>query len=64
MGEIMKEWLYLQFEHFNVLMLVVFFIFSTVLSKANLTKQLKEQSQELYCELEEIKDEIRGNAKK
>jgi len=60
----MKEWLYLQFEHFNVLMLVVFFIFSTVLSKANLTKQLKEQSQELYCELEEIKDEIRGNAKK
>jgi len=29
-----------------------------------LQKQLKEQSQELYCELEEIKDEIRGNAKK
>ena len=64
MGDIMKEWLYSQFEHFNVLMLVVFFIFSTLLSKANLTKQLKEQSQELYCELEEIKDEIRGNARK
>ena len=64
MGDIMKDWLYSQFEHFNVLMLVVFFIFSTLLSKANLTKQLKEQSQELYCELEEIKDEIRGNAKK
>lgn len=60
----MKDWLYSQFEHFNVLMLVVFFIFSTLLSKANLTKQLKEQSQELYCELEEIKDEIRGNARK
>lgn len=64
MGEIMKEWLFSQFEHFNILMLVVFFIFSTVLSKSNLQKQLKEQSQELYCELEEIKDEIRGNAKK
>ena len=64
MGDIMKDWLYSQFEHFNVLMLVVFFIFSTLLSKANLTKQLKEQSQELYCELEEIKDEIRGNARK
>jgi hypothetical protein len=60
----MKEWLLSQFEHFNVLMLIVFFLFSTILSKANLTKQLKEQSQELYCELEEIKDEIRGNAKK
>lgn len=64
MGELMKEWLLSQFEHFNVLMLLVFFIFSTVLSKANLTKQLKEQSQELYAEFEEIKDEIRGNASK
>lgn len=60
----MKEWLYFQFEHFNVLMIIVFFIFSTVLSKANLTKSLKEQSQELYAEFEELKDEIRGNAKK
>ena len=60
----MKEWLYYQFEHFNVLMIIVFFIFSTFLSKANLTKQLKEQSQELYAEFEELKDEIRGNAKK
>lgn len=60
----MKEWLYYQFEHFNVLMIIVFFIFSTVLSKANLTKSLKEQSQELYAEFEELKDEIRGNAKK
>ena len=55
----MKEWLYLQFEHFNVLMLVVFFVFSTILSKSNLTKLLKEQSQEIYAEIEEVKDTIR-----
>ena len=60
----MKEWLLSQFEHFNVLMLVVFFIFSTVLSKANITKMLKEQSQELYCELEEIKDVVREERRK
>lgn len=39
-------------------------MFVTAMSKANTTKLLKEQSQELYNELEEIKDEIRGNAKK
>lgn len=60
----MREWLIQQFEHFNVLMLLVFFVFTTFLSKANLTKQLKEQSQEIYAEFEELKDEIRGNARK
>ena len=60
----MKEWLFYQFEHFNVLMLMVIFVFTTVLSRANLQKQLKEQSQELYAEFEELKDEIRGNSRK
>lgn len=32
--------------------------------KTNTQKMLKEQSQELYNELEEIKDEIRGNTRK
>jgi hypothetical protein len=59
-----KEWLLSQFEHFNVLMLIVFFLFSTILSKSNITKLLKEQSQELYGEFEEIKDVIREERKK
>lgn len=60
----MLDWIIKQITDFNVLMLFVFFIFSTVLSKANMQKQLKEQSQELYNELEEIKDEIRGNTRR
>lgn len=60
----MKDWLLGQFEHFNILMLIVIFFYTAVLSKANTQKLLKEQSQELYNELEEIKDEIRGNTKK
>lgn len=45
-------------------MLLVMIIFVTAMSKANTQKMLKEQSQELYAEFEEIKDEVRGNAKK
>jgi hypothetical protein len=63
-GAKMKEWLYYQFEHFNVLMIIVMVIFVTAMSKSNTTKLLKEQSQEIYAEFEEIKDEIRGNANK
>ena len=33
--------------------------FVTAMSKANMNKQLKKQSEELYNEFEEIKDEIR-----
>ena len=40
---------------------VAIIIFTTVLSRANLQKMLKEQSQELYNDFEELKDEIRGN---
>ena len=60
----MKEWLLSQFEHFNALTILVMITFVTALSKANTQKMLKEQSQELYAEFEEIKDEIRGNTKK
>jgi energy-converting hydrogenase Eha subunit H len=60
----MKEWLFYQFKHFNVLMLTVIFVFQVLMAKANTQKLLKEQSQELYNELEEIKDEIRGCSKK
>jgi hypothetical protein len=57
-------WLLSQFEHFNVLTIIVMITFVTTMSRANTTKLLKEQSQEIYAEFEELKDEIRGNAKK
>lgn len=60
----MKEWLYFQFTHFNALMLIVMIIFVTALSKANTSKLLKEQSQEIYNEVEEIKNEIWRAAEK
>jgi len=44
---------------FNVFMFLAIVVVNTALSKANSTKLLKEQSQELYNEIEEIKDEIR-----
>lgn len=44
---------------FNVFMFLAIVIVNTALSKANSTKLLKEQSQELYNEIEELKDEIR-----
>ena len=45
-------------------MLLTMIVFVTMLSKTNLTKQLKAQNEEVYKEFEEIKDEIRGNAKR
>jgi hypothetical protein len=60
----MKEWLLSQFETFNVLMILVMITFVTILSKANTQKMLKEQSQEFYNDVEELKDEIRGNTNK
>jgi len=46
-------------QDFNVFMFLAIVVVNTALSKANSTKLLKEQSQELYNEIEEIKDEIR-----
>lgn len=57
------DWLAHQITNFNVLTFIAIVIFNTALSKANTTKLLKEQSQEFYTQVEELKDEIRGNAK-
>ena len=53
-------WLLKQFQNLNALMLVIIIIFQVMMVKANTQKMLKEQSQELYAEFEEIKQEIRG----
>ena len=45
-------------------MILVMVLIVTAISKSNNVKMLKEQSQELYAEFEEIKDEIRGNTRK
>ena len=55
----MKEWLYDQIYHFNVFIFFAIVIFNVAISKNNTQTLLKEQSQELYNEIEEIKDEIR-----
>lgn len=56
----MQEWLIDQFKTFNLLNILVMIIFVTAMSKANTQKMLKEQSQELYAEFEELKTEVRG----
>jgi len=56
----MREWLFSQFDHFNLLTIIIMITFVTTMSKANTTKQLKAQSEEFYKEMEEVKDEIRG----
>lgn len=60
----MKNWLLSQFENLNVISILIMTFYVTAMGKVNTQKLLKEQSQELYNELEEIKDEIRGNTKK
>lgn len=60
----MREWLFDQFYRFNFLTIFVMITFVTAMSRANLTKQLKAQNEEVYKEFEELKDEIRGNAKR
>jgi hypothetical protein len=60
----MKEWLFDQIYHFNVIIFLAIMVFSTALSKTNTEKLLQNQSKELYLEIEELKDEIRGNALK
>jgi len=54
-----REWLLSQFAHFNVLTIIMMISFVTAMSKSNLNKQLKKQSEEIYKDFEEIKDEIR-----
>lgn len=56
--EKMKEWIYYQIVHFNVLTIIIMITFVTTMSKSNTNKLLKEQSQEFYNEIEELKSEI------
>ena len=60
----MKEWIFDQIYHFNVIIFISIMIFNVALSKQNTTKLLQTQTKELYFEIEELKDEIRGQAKK
>ena len=57
------EWLVKQIADFNVITFVAIVFFNIALSKSNLKKSLKEQSQELYNEIEEVKDTIRQERK-
>lgn len=53
------DWLMHQFQNFNLLTIIVMISFVTAMSKSNMNKQLKKQSEEIYNEFEEIKDELR-----
>jgi energy-converting hydrogenase Eha subunit H len=54
------NWIIDQIKNFNLLTIIVMITFVTTMSKANTNKQLKAQSEEIYKEFEEVKDEIRG----
>jgi hypothetical protein len=56
----MKDWLFHQVYDFNVIIFISIMIFNVALSKNNTTKLIQEQSKELYLEIEEVKDEVRG----
>lgn len=52
-----------QLESFNVLMFIMIVVFNSILSRNIISKILKEESQEIYNQFEEIKDTIRDNKK-
>lgn len=55
----MKEWLFHQVYDFNVIIFISIMVFNVALGKNNTEKLIKNQSKELYLEIEEVKDEIR-----
>lgn len=55
----MKEWLFHQVYDFNVIIFISIMVFNVALSKNNTYKLIREQSKELYLEIEEVKDTIR-----
>jgi hypothetical protein len=59
-GKTQMSWIIHQIENFNLLTIIVMITFVTNMSKANTIKLLKAQSEEIYKEFEEVKDEIRG----
>lgn len=54
----MKEWIIQQISEINILTIVIMICFVTAMGKHNTTKLLKEQSQEFYNDIEEVKSEI------
>lgn len=56
-----QDWILSQFQHFNFLTIIIMITFVTTMSKANTTKLLKDQSEELYKDFEELKDELRNS---
>ena len=59
----MKDWLFHQVYDFNVIIFISIMIFNVALSKNNTQKMLQSQSNELYLEIEEVKDTIREERK-
>lgn len=59
----MKEWLFDQVYHFNIIIFISIMVFNVALSKQNTQKMIKNQSKELYLEIEEVKDTIREHKK-
>jgi energy-converting hydrogenase Eha subunit H len=55
----MKDWLFDQVYHFNLIIFISIMVFNVALSKNNTQKLIQNQSKELYLEIEEVKDELR-----
>lgn len=55
----MSQWIHDQLYHFNILAVICIVIISTTISRASTNKELKSLSQEIYRNVEEVKDEIR-----
>jgi hypothetical protein len=53
------EFIIHQIENFNILQFLFVLFFVVTFQKSNTTKLLDKQSQELYMEIEELKDTIR-----
>lgn len=54
----MKDWIMHQIVDLNLIAIIIIFTFVTAMSKMNTQKLLKEQSQEIYNQVEQIKAEI------
>lgn len=55
------HWLHEQLFHVNIIMIFLIVTISTTISRTTMTKELKLLSEEIYKNIEEIKDEIHWN---
>lgn len=53
------HWLHDQVYHLNIITIFVIITVSTTISRMTMTKELKALSEEIYRNIEEVKDEIR-----